>query len=299
MSVKEFLQLIRPRTLTAAFSPVFLGAAYAAYHWPPYTQLGTILLNLLLLLLVVILAQGTANIWNEYFDYKSGLDFTQTVGNSGSIVRKNVSPHTIKRLSMYVISIALVLGIILAFRVSLWLIPIGFICITVAYCYSGGPYPISRTPFGELSSGVTMGLVIVLLSAYLWTDTFLLSMFVPAIPSMVLIGLILQTNSTRDLENDREHGRKTLSILVGRDKAIQLMSGGYLFAFLWLLVWTFLGQLPWTALIGALAFIPAFKGIQIFRTYSDIRTVDKALMLSAMTNTLYHVIIGLALIFSR
>lgn len=299
MPIKEFFSLVRPRTLTAAFSPVFLGVTFAAYHWSPYTDISTILINIFLFLCVVILAQGTANIWNEYFDFKSGLDFTQAIGNSGSIVRNNVSPHTIKRLSMYVIGLALVLGFILSARVSLWLIPIGLACIATAYCYSGGPYPISRTPFGELSSGLAMGFVIVLVSAYLWTDTFYFTMLIPAIPSMVLIGLILQTNSTRDLENDRAHGRKTLSILVGREHAIKMMACGYIFVLLWLLVWTALGFFPLTALIALFAFIPAAKAIHIFKTYSDVHTVDKAMKFSAMTNTLYHILIGIALLYSR
>lgn len=285
--MKEFFRLIRPRTLTASLSPVVLGFAFAAYHYGPMSELS--FLFELMLFLVVLLAQATTNIWNEYYDYKSGLDFGQVAGNSGSIVKGKISPTRIKQMATAVISVALLIGIALCALTTWWLFPIGLLCIGIAYCYSGGPYPISRTPYGEIASGFTMGFVVVYLAAYLWAGEVTLEMLIPAVPSFILIGTILQTNSTRDIVNDKKHGRRTLAILLGRDKSIDMMSTSYTFCMTWLVIWILFGYLPTWSIIGILGMIPASKAIRTFKMYSDVKSLDQALAFCALATTIFHV----------
>ena len=101
MNLSQFFALIRPRTLTAAFSPVVLGAAMGATQFAPTQPIGLSIIYTLGILICVLSAQIAANIWNEYFDFKSGLDLTQAAGNSGSIVRDGISPAIIKRWGIY------------------------------------------------------------------------------------------------------------------------------------------------------------------------------------------------------
>ncbi len=285
--MKEFIRLIRPRTLTASLSPVLLGFAFAAYHYGPMSDFS--LLYEFMLFLVVLLAQAATNIWNEYFDYKSGLDFGQVAGNSGSIVKGKISPTRIKQMGMAVIGLALGIGVLLCLFTTWWLLPIGLFCIGVAYAYSAGPYPISRTPFGELASGFTMGFVVVFLAAYLWAGEVDLIVLIPAVPSLVLIGTILQTNSTRDMVNDEKHGRRTLAILLGRDKSIEMMATSYTFCMTWLVIWVMFGYLPIWSLIGIVGMIPASKAIRQFKMYSDVKSLDKAMLFCSLATTFYHV----------
>lgn len=299
MPYSEFFKLIRPRTLTAAFSPVILGFAFAYYKYPLYGKLSDTIFNYILLLIAVISAQAAANIWNEYFDFKSGLDLTQLVGNSGSIVRQNISPTVIKKLGLYTITLTFISGLLLAFKVSLWLIPVGITCILIAYFYSAGPRPISRTPFGELASGFSMGFVIVLMSCFIWSHDLYLSMLIPALSSMILIGVILQTNSTRDLDNDRAHGRKTLAILIGRTNSIRLMQFWYIAVQIWLLIWIICDVIPVTTLIALLAIIPAAKAIKTFKTYSDAKSTDIAMRYAAMSTTFYHILFAIGLFIAK
>ena len=41
--------------------------------------------------------------------------------------------------------------------------------MAIGYLYTGGPIPISWTPFGELFSGLFMGMIIILLSFFIQT----------------------------------------------------------------------------------------------------------------------------------
>lgn len=295
MSPSEFIKLTRPRTLTAAISPVVLGLAYGSTYYEPGNDLWFVIVTEAMLFAIVILAQMATNMWNEYYDFKSGLDLQQIIGNSGSIVKGKVSPKKIKDLSIIVIGTAISMGIILSFLVSIWLLPVGFLAIAVAYSYSGGPYPISRTPFGEFASGIAMGLTIVLVAAYLWVGSLHWDMLIPAIPSMVLIGLILQTNSTRDMVNDELHGRKTLAILLGRDNSIYVMTGAYFFVQLWLIFWIFTHHLYSSAALGLLSAFFSGRAVKIFLRYSDVVKMDEAMKYAALANTSYHFLFAIGL----
>ena len=62
------------------------------------------------MLLASILIQAATNMFNEYFDYKRGLDDHTSVGIGGAIVRNGMSPKSVYNLAIafYVIAVILV-----------------------------------------------------------------------------------------------------------------------------------------------------------------------------------------------
>ena len=296
MNLSQFFALIRPRTLTAAFSPVVLGAAMGATQFAPTQPIGLSIIYTLGILICVLSAQIAANIWNEYFDFKSGLDLTQAAGNSGSIVRDGISPAIIKRWGYMTTILPLILGIALAKAVTWWYIPVGTLCILTSILYSGGPKPISRTPFGELASGLAMGFAIVGITLFAWTHTLHWTYLIPAVPSTILIGAIMMTNNLRDFTNDANHGRRTLVILFGRERGLQLLQGLFLISSLWILIWTICGVIPWPSLVALLSLLPAMKVIHIFNTYADPIRLNEAMKFTSISCTLYHFLWAIGLL---
>ena len=296
MNLSQFFALIRPRTLTAAFSPVVLGAAMGATQFAPTQPIGLSIIYTLGILICVLSAQIAANIWNEYFDFKSGLDLTQAAGNSGSIVRDGISPAIINRWGYMTTILPLILGIALAKAVTWWYIPVGMLCILTSILYSGGPKPISRTPFGELASGLAMGFAIVGIILFAWTHTLHWTYLIPAVPSTILIGAIMMTNNLRDFTNDANHGRRTLVILLGRERGLQLLQGLFLISSLWILIWTILGVIPWPSLVALLSLLPAMKVIHIFNTYADPIRLNEAMKFTSISCTLYHFLWAIGLL---
>lgn len=296
MNLSQFFALIRPRTLTAAFSPVVLGAAMGATQFAPTQPIGLSIIYTLGILICVLSAQIAANIWNEYFDFKSGLDLTQAAGNSGSIVRDGISPAIIKRWGYMTTILPLILGIALAKAVTWWYIPVGTLCILTSILYSGGPKPISRTPFGELASGLAMGFAIVGITLFAWTHTLHWTYLIPAVPSTILIGAIMMTNNLRDFTNDVNHGRRTLVILLGRERGLQLLQGLFLISSLWILIWTICGVIPWPSLVALLSLLPAMKVIHIFNTYADPIRLNEAMKFTSISCTLYHFLWAIGLL---
>ena len=296
MNLSQFFALIRPRTLTAAFSPVVLGAAMVATQFETVQPIWLSLVYTVGILICVLSAQIAANIWNEYFDFKSGLDLTQAAGNSGSIVRDGISPAIIKRWGYMTTILPLILGIALAKAVTWWYIPVGTLCILTSILYSGGPKPISRTPFGELASGLAMGFAIVGITLFAWTHTLHWTYLIPAVPSTILIGAIMMTNNLRDFTNDANHGRRTLVILLGRERGLQLLQGLFLISSLWILIWTICGVIPWPSLVALLSLLPAMKVIHIFNTYADPIRLNEAMKFTSISCTLYHFLWAIGLL---
>ena len=298
MNLSQFFTLIRPRTLTAAFSPVVLGAAMGATQFEATQPLWLSFLYTVGILICVLSAQIAANIWNEYFDFKSGLDLTQAAGNSGSIVRDGISPVIIKRWGYITTILPLILGIALANTVTWWYIPVGMLCILTSILYSGGPKPISRTPFGELASGLAMGFAIVGITLFAWTHTLHWTYLIPAVPSTILIGAIMMTNNLRDFTNDANHGRRTLVILLGRERGLQLLRGLFLISSLWIVAWTISSIMPWTSLLALLSLLPAMKVIHIFNTYADPVRLNEAMKFTSIACTLYHFLWAIGLLLN-
>ena len=298
MNLSQFFALIRPRTLTAAFSPVVLGAAMGTTQFQTTQPLWLSLLYTVGILICVLSAQIAANIWNEYFDFKSGLDLTQAAGNSGSIVRDGISPTIIKRWGYITTILPLVLGVVLASAVTWWYIPVGMLCILTSILYSGGPKPISRTPFGELASGLAMGFAIVGITLFAWTHDVHWTYLIPAVPSTILIGAIMMTNNLRDFTNDANHGRRTLVILLGRERGLQLLRGLFLISSLWLALWVACGTIPWTSLLALLSLVPAMKVIHIFNTYADPVHLNEAMKFTSISCTLYHFLWAIGLLLN-
>ena len=172
------------------------------------------------------------------------------------------------------------------------------LCILTSILYSGGPNPISRTPFGELASGLAMGFAIVGITLYAWTYTLHWIFLIPAVPSTILIGAIMMTNNLRDFTNDANHGRRTLVITLGHERGIQLLRGLFLISSLWLVLWAACGTIPWTSLLALLSLVPAMKVITIFNTYADPVRLNEAMKFTSISCTLYHFLWAIGLLLN-
>ena len=297
--IQELIPLTRPRTLAAALGPTILGAAFSYYAFGALHGTGLAIFHTILIFLAVVSAQIIANLWNELKDFKSGLDAGQKIGNAGSLTRGAVTPKLISTMIKVLMIVPIIIGLYLSATITWWYIPAGIICILISFLYSGGPKPISRTPFGEISSGIAMGFAIVLITGYAWTRELSLAFLIPALPATLLVGSIMLTNNIRDIRNDENHGRRTLPIVLGRDRAISLMSITYIFNFIWIGAWIYLKVLPIPALLALIAIIPAFKTINIFYTHVDEIELDKAMGTTAGAAMLYQLLLSIGLIISR
>ncbi len=286
---KIWWQLTRPHTLTAAFVPVLLGTAFALQ----YTDFD--LLLFLAMLAACLLIQAATNMFNEYYDYKRGLDTERSVGIGGAIVRNGVKPSTVINLAFSLYGIALLLGFYLCMNSSWWLALIGAICMATGYFYTGGPMPIAYTPFGEIVAGLFMGLIIILISFYIQTGFINVESILISIPISILVGSILLANNIRDLEGDKENGRKTLAILLGRKGAVVLLASMFIVSYFWIILLILLGETsPWL-LIAFLSIPKALKATKGFIGKSQPIEMMPAMKATAQTNTIFGFLMSIGI----
>lgn len=286
-------RLLRPHTLTAAFIPVLVGTSIALANF--YLSISLFLAMLFASLLI----QAATNMFNEYYDHKRGLDNEHSVGIGGTIVRDGVKPETVLKLAYTFLAISVLLGVYISMNSSWWVALVGTICIAAGYYYTGGPYPIAYTPFGELTSGLFMGLVIVLISFYIQTGTVTEKSILISVPIAILIGGILLANNIRDLDGDKDKGRLTLAILLGRQKAIVLLSTMFVVSNLWIVALVLSGMAsPWLLLV--LVSIPkAIQAIRLFIGKTLSVQLMPAMQATAQTHTLFGALLALGLIIAH
>ena len=297
--IQELIPLTRPRTLAAALGPTILGASFSYYAFGAARGTGLAIFHTILIFLAVVTAQIVANLWNEYKDFKSGLDAGQKVGNAGSITRGAITPELIVTMIKVLMVVPIIIGAYLSATITWYYVPAGFVCILISFLYSGGPKPISRTPFGEISSGIAMGLAIVLITGYAWTRELSLALLIPAIPSTLLVGSIMLTNNIRDIRNDESHGRRTLPIVLGRERALSLMSIMYIFNFIWIVAWIIVGHMTWFSLLAFLSIPLAFKTVHTLSTKTDEFQLDKAMGTTAGAAMIYQLMWSIGLIIGK
>lgn len=282
-------QMTRPHTLTASFVPVLLGTALALRY-------GKIHMGLFLAMLIAsLLIQAATNMFNEYYDYKRGLDNENSVGIGGSIVRDGIKPATVMKIALSFYGVSLLLGVYICMNSSWWLALIGAVSMAVGYFYTGGPIPIAYTPFGELVAGFFMGMLIILIAFFIQTGTVDTTSILVSIPIMILVGEILLSNNIRDLDGDKENGRKTLAILLGKKRAIYLLAGLFTLSYLWAFSLIITGVAPaWIAIV-ILSAPKAIQATQGFIKNTLPLQMAPAMKATAQTNTFFGFLLAIGL----
>jgi len=240
----------RPRTLPAAVVPVVVGTA-AGYlssgrlvlttpqltgscHATICTSFDRNLswVNALLALVVALGIQIGTNYVNDYADGVRGTD-EQRVGPVRLVAGRLASVRQVQIAAAFAFGAAGLAGLVLAARVTWWLIPLGLVCVVAGWAYTGGPRPYGYLGFGEVFVFVFFGLVATAGSAYVQHAPFAASFqghpysysydwgFVlwAGVPVGFLAAALLEANNMRDIETDTESGKNTLAVRLGRRRA--------------------------------------------------------------------------------
>ncbi|TFB13788.1 1,4-dihydroxy-2-naphthoate polyprenyltransferase [Filobacillus milosensis] len=286
-------RMLRPHTLTASFIPVFVGTVIASINTSVHYGL------FFAMLIASILIQAATNMFNEYYDFVKGLDTEDSVGIGGTIVRDGISPQTVRNLAFIFYGIAIILGFYICLETTFWIAVIGLVSMLFGYLYTGGPYPIAYSPFGELFAGFFMGTVIIGISFYIQTNAITLDSILLSIPIAILIGAILLANNIRDLEGDQINGRKTLAILVGRNNAIRVLAGFFIAAYALTVLFIIMGIMPIWGLLTFLSIKKAYNAVRVFKANHTPLEMMPAMKYTAQTNTMFGFLFGIAFLLNH
>ena len=196
-----------------------LGFAYV------YRMTGSIEpVSAVLVVLASLCVDMATTAFNSFFDYVKKVDSKQTNRESDKVlVHEGVPPAYALITSVVLYGFAGVLGLILTFLHGWIILALGVASLAVGYLYSGGPYPISRTPVGELFAGGFLGSVLFMIVTLTQGLELSTVVFLASVPSLIHIASILTVNNTCDIQGDTLAGRHTLSILLGYRTSVILI----------------------------------------------------------------------------
>jgi len=198
----------RPRTLSAAISPILVGTA-VAHHVGAMRPVAAVLA-----LLSSLFIQVGTNFANDYSDFKHGAD-AERVGPRRVTQSGLVAPRTVKMAAWIAFGIAGALGLALSAFAGWPILVIGAASVAAGWLYTGGPWPFGYHGLGDVFVFVFFGLVATCGTAYAQ------ALFVPyhgwlagaAVGSLATA--ILVVNNLRDRETDAKVGKNTLAVRIG------------------------------------------------------------------------------------
>lgn len=208
--VQVWLQAARPKTLGAAVAPVVVGTGMAveAGAWHP--------LSALLALLGAVLIQIGVNFHNDYSDYLQGTDTEDRVGPLRVTQAGLVDPDTMRRATILVFAVAVGVGLYLIYRGGWPILAIGVASIGAAIWYTAGTYSLAALGLADLFVFVFFGPVAVGGTYYVQVLDLPWEVVVAgAGPGLLSIGILL-VNNVRDVDQDRDAGKRTLVVRFGR-----------------------------------------------------------------------------------
>ncbi len=253
-SLTNFIRLLgttRPPFLILTPIMIFLGVSVASqstainYHYLPWILTGG------------LMAHISVNTFNEYFDFKSGLDLitkrTPFSGGSGTLVSYPELAMPTLVLAVLSCLITLLIGCYLIWLTDWKLILVGLPGLFLLTLYT--PF-ITRSPsLSLLSPGLAYGPVMVMGTAFVFELEYNFFQLVVSLVPFFLVNNLLLLNQFPDIEADRKMGRSNYPLLIGKAKSSVIFMVFYLLAYSVILVGVISGLLNAACLI---AMLPVF-----------------------------------------
>ena len=281
----HWFQGARPRTLGAAVSPVLVGTAVASRYGD------VVWWRALFCLLLAIALQVGVNYANDYSDGVRGVD-TQRRGPVRLVAGGLASPAAVKWAAFLCFAAGGLIGIVLSVAVDWRLVLVGAVSILAAGLYSGGPKPYASSGLGEVMVLVFFGFVATCGSAYVHLERVPWLAVAAAVPVGLLACAILLVNNLRDVDSDRDVGKRTLAVRVGKARTRMLYRTSIVLSVLTVVA---LAPSAPGALVALLAAPLAVPPLRIVATKTDPPSLVQALIGTARLQVVFSALLAAGL----
>jgi 1,4-dihydroxy-2-naphthoate octaprenyltransferase len=286
-AIRIWVRAVRAVSLSASAIPVLLGVAVAAHDG--YFAAG----RMVLALLGAIAIQAGTNLINDYYDFRSGADSSESLGPSLAIQHGLLSADQVWRGGIVAFAIGGAIGLVLVYLCGWPILALGLPSIAAGYFYTATPVALAYAGLGELTVFIFMGPVIVMGAYYVMALHFAASALWASIPLGFLVSGILHANNIRDIESDRAHHKRTIATILGRRGAnYELLTLDVLAYATTLAAIVVLRAMPWTALLVILALPRAWDQVRLMMRETEPRKLNLALFKSVQL----HMEFGLLMI---
>lgn len=298
--MKKWLLVIRAPFLFLSLALAFLGASIAWYESREFG--GTFVLGYAFLAGVgILLAHISVDVLNEYFDYRSGIDFktqkTPFSGGSGALPSGLVTPTQALWLGIGCLIAAALIGIYFVFAIDTgWqLVPLLVVAALCIVLYT--PFML-KMGWPEWAPGLGMGTLPILGAYFVHTGEYTAPAVIASIIPGILVHNLLLLNEFPDVEADMTANRRTLPIVIGRGKASVVFSVLTGIVYLWIIGGVIADVMPAFCLLGLLTLPLAVKAIRGSLQHQDMSKVVPAMANNVMVVLLTQLFMGIGYILA-
>lgn len=285
--VKIWTANTRPRTLPVAASSVIIGLALSFHETRIHIPIAVITM------ITAILIQIGTNFANDYFDFIKGTDTEKRIGPTRAIQIGLVKKNEMLAACIITFVMAILFGIFLVIRGGYPILIIGFFAIIFGLLYTAGPAPIGYIGLGDIFVFIFFGLISVGGTYYLQTLKISYTAFIAGIAPGLYSVAILTANNIRDINTDKESGKRTLVVRFGYNFGIFEYVFCVTVASLTPVILVLITKSHYFSLISVLPAIMAIKPVKLIISKPNPRLLIPALGITSQMLMIYSLLFSI------
>ena len=294
--IKTLLRSMRIPFLILTPVSIFLGLAtsVAASEQVSY-------FDFLLVLVGAVFAHISVNTFNEYHDFRSGLDAKTTKtpfsGGSGALIENPQAIEAVFYVAITSLISTIIIGIYFTFRLGVLIFPLGAIGILIIITYTKW---LNRSPFLCLvAPGIGFGPLMVIGTHVILTGGYSTQVIWISLVPFLMASNLLLLNQYPDIVADKSIGRRHFPIVYGVNKSTLLYGSFVLVASGVIVIGIYTGLLPKLSVIGlipmgvsAVVFVGAIKYAQSLQKFIPYLGMNVAATVLAPVLLGFSIILG-------
>ena len=285
-----WVKTARPFSLTASISPVLVGTALAAYDGTFHVA------SFLAALFSALFLQIGANYFNEYFDYRYGLDHPESLGASTVIFRSEMTAGQVFAGGLVSFGIAAVLGLLLAYISSPSVLLFGLAGMAIAYFYSAKPFKFATRGLGDILVFLAMGFLMTWGAYYVQIPRWSWQALAASIPVGFIVTAILNMNNVRDYQDDIAVHKRTLPVRFGQVFGQRFHAFLLLGSYVAVSLFVGIGLLPLYALVVWITFPLAWSNVRSVLSATDRKAFAIGIKRTAMLHLQFGGMLALGIV---
>ena len=214
----------RPRMLSLGFSSGIVTAAVAYLNG--VFDLWTMILEIMLATVLLVVSCWA----DEYGDLEKGVDNDHRLGPHRPLQRGELTMEEVLKGCKIGSAVAMLVGALLIFYsfarngfdtpIMLLYFTVGLFAIWAMFAYTMGEKPYGYNGWGDISAYFFYGVVAGIGGYYLYAQTLDWTVLLPMSSVGLLFTSTINLQNLRDFDNDKEYGKFTTAVKLGKKRAI-------------------------------------------------------------------------------